>query len=289
MSKILVTGASGFIGKRLLEMLKQHNDNEVVESTIDVSDARAWEALPACDTVIHLAAMTFVPASWENPVSFFQTNAAGTLHACEYCRKQKARLIVTSAYLYGIPSSLPIAEDAPIHPNNPYAFSKKTAEDICGFYNEFYKVPIVIVRPFNIYGYGQKDMFLIPSIIKQLKAGGAIYIKDKTPRRDYIYVDDVVAMMLQLLNKPVSFNIFNIGSGESHSPEDIIGLMQEIAGTDLPVFSEDVVRQNEIPDTIADMSKAKELLNWEPSFTIRKGLEDYLSKENMFAKPQNDR
>ncbi len=273
MSKILVTGANGFVGSFLCKALKelQHEVIELTSSDGDIIDPMTWENIPAAEVVIHLAAKTFVPASWKNPELFLQTNTLGTVLALEYCRKHGARMVFISSYLYGNPASLPINELAPISIPNPYALSKKAAEDYCRFYAESFKVNMVIIRPFNLYGFGQSNNFLIPEIILQVLNSNEVHIKDLEPKRDYIYITDFIEAIIKCIDAN-RFEIYNIGSGISYSVGEIIQMIQDICGTNLPVISSVEKRPAEIMDTIADISKAKELLNWIPKTSMHEGL-----------------
>ena len=121
MSKILVTGANGFVGKILCKTLTQlgHELIELTSGDGDITAATTWEKIPAVNIVIHLAAKTFVPDSWKQPELFLQTNTFGTVQALEYCRKHQARMVFISSYLYGNPETLPIPETAKIYTPNP--------------------------------------------------------------------------------------------------------------------------------------------------------------------------
>lgn len=271
--KILVTGSTGFLGKFVCDSLKelQFEIFELNSENGDILISETWIKAPICDVIIHLAAKTFVPESWGNPVQFFETNSFGTIQALEYCRKNNAKMIFISSYLYGNPISFPINESANIFAPNPYSLSKKIAEDYCSFYAENYAVKCVILRPFNIYGPGQNSAFLIPEIINQIINNKVIKVKDLEPRRDYLYVSDVSSAIIKaiFLDK---FEIINIGAGKSYSVRQIINEIQEIFGTDYEVFSEAKKRQGEISNTVADISKAKELLDWEPRILLKEGL-----------------
>ncbi len=273
MSKILVTGANGFVGKMLCKALKQANHDVIELQSIagDITKAMTWENIPATEILIHLAAKTFVPDSWKDPALFMQTNAQGTLLALEYCKKHGARMVFISSYLYGNPEILPIPETAKIYTPNPYALSKKTAEDYCRFYADTFDVRSVIIRPFNLYGYGQSDNFLIPEIILQVLNGDKVQVKDLEPKRDYIYIDDFIDAIMRCIEIE-KFEIFNIGSGESYSVAELIQMVQSICGTQLPVISSGEKRPAEIMNTIADISKAKELLHWSPSTSMFQGI-----------------
>lgn len=279
MSKILVTGANGFVGKLLCKALKQANHDVIELQSIagDITKAMTWENIPAAEILIHLAAKTFVPDSWKDPAIFMQTNAQGTLLALEYCKKHGARMVFISSYLYGNPEILPIPETAKTFTPNPYALSKKTAEEYCKFYADAFQVNSVIIRPFNLYGFGQSDNFLIPEIILQVLKGDQVKVKDLEPKRDYIYIDDFIDAILKC-TQIKQFEIFNIGSGESYSVGELIQMIQAICGTNLPVISSAEKRPAEIMNTIADISKAKELLQWTPATSIQDGLSSIIQQ-----------
>jgi len=273
MHKLLITGAIGFIGKKLCQQLP--TDNYAITALShqqgEITHAATWQSLPPNDVVIHLASKTFVPDSWNNPGVFIETNTMGTLQALEYCRKQGAAMIYISSYLYGNPSALPIPETAPLFTPNPYAFSKKTAEDYCKFYHECFQVPVTILRPFNIYGEEQHASFLIPMLIEQALQQTEFRVKDLLPKRDYLYISDFINALIACI--PLrGFHLFNIGSGISYSVAEIISLLQKIQNTQYPVFSENIQRPNEIMNTVADIQLAKKILTWEPSTSMEQGL-----------------
>ena len=136
MIKILVTGASGFIGKHLIPILinEGYEIIEINRKDGDVANEITWGKLPKSDLVIHLAGKSFVPDSWLDPGTFIKSNLLGTVSALSYCRKHNAGLIFLSSYLYGNPINLPVSENAPLIDANPYALSKHLAEDACLFF-----------------------------------------------------------------------------------------------------------------------------------------------------------
>jgi len=238
MSKILVTGASGFIGKHLVPQLRAASHTVIEANSVsgDVADAATWASFDIPEVVVHLAGKSFVPASWTDPASFVKCNVQGTVNALDFCRKNNARLVYISSYLYGNPEKLPIPETAPMIANNPYALSKKLAEDACKFYAGSFGVPITILRPFNVYGPQQDQNFLIPSIIRYINAGQLIEVKDLEPKRDYVYISDLVEAIMKSVELTRGFSIFNIGSGKSYSVKELIQVIQKVYGTDLNAF-----------------------------------------------------
>lgn len=281
MSKILVTGANGFIGSHLVKQLNKLS-YEIIELTSnsgDISKADTLSKSPQADMVIHLAARSFVPDSWNEPTSFMSTNVTGTQNVLEYCRKSNAPLVFVSAYLYGVPQRLPIKETDPILSNNPYALSKYLAEQLCEFYANYWNLPITVIRPFNVYGSGQRPEFLIPEIIAQVQLGKEIRIRDLNPKRDYVYIDDLVDALIKSLNISSGYNVLNIGSGISYSVGEIIDVIQKVSGTEIPVYSKQVERKHEISDVYADIDQAKNILGWIPRNSLADGIAKQLQME----------
>lgn len=281
MTKVLVSGACGFMGKPLTEALLA-GGVEVIplgREQGDLTHAATWERTPKAEALIHLAGRSYVPDSWRDQMGFVQGNVVATGHALDYCRNHGARLIFVSAYVYGIPSRLPISEDDQVRPNNPYALSKRLAEELCAFYAEYREVPVTILRVFNVYGPGQREEFLIPEIIRQVRTGREIRVKDLSPKRDYIYLDDVVDAMVKALTLPGKFNLLNIGSGQSLSVREIIDRIQQASGTTLPIHSDSMERPQEIPDVRADISRATKMLKWHPKYSFSAGIQAILNME----------
>ncbi|HSN49645.1 MAG TPA: SDR family oxidoreductase, partial [Bacteroidales bacterium] len=169
--EILVTGSEGFIGKALIARLlaSGHTVTGFDAPEGDIAEKGILDNLK--DTgigyVFHLAAKTFVPESWNNPFDFYRVNLLGTTNVLEFCRATGAGLSYISSYLYGTPGYLPVDEKHPLKAHNPYSHSKIVAEETCRYYRDQFKIPVTIFRPFNIYGPGQDQRFLIPKIIAQ--------------------------------------------------------------------------------------------------------------------------
>lgn len=273
---VAVTGIDGFIGKKLQPVL-QASGYKIIpigkKYGNDITKADSLANIPSFDKLIHLAALSFVPDSYENPELYYRTNVGGTGSMLELVRKYNAGMMYISSYIYGTPVYQPIDEAHPVQPFNPYAQSKWMAEELCTAYNRDFKIPITILRPFNIYGEGQADHFLLPDMIRQVKTSAMVTVNDTRPRRDYIHVDDVAEAIIKavpLKNKePVTINI---GSGESSSPSDICSLLENISGKPVKIVSRNQTRENEIMDTICDNSLAKKIINWSPQITLKEGL-----------------
>lgn len=274
MKKVLVTGADGFIGGRLLPRLIDAG-HEVV--TFSIQDGDIASGLPdfgALDHVIHLAALTFVPASWENPAEFYRVNVMGTVHALELCRRNRCPLTFMSTYVYGAPQYTPIDEAHPLAPNSPYNHSKTLGEDLCRFYHGAFGIPVTVLRPFNIYGTGQARHFLIPEIFTQLldDTKPEVVLKDLAPQRDYVYVDDVARALALTVEKPQAYGVCNLGSGRAVSVAELAELCARASGIHKPVTGTGQARPNEVTGIAADITNARLQLGWEPEYTLESGL-----------------
>lgn len=284
MSKILITGASGFIGQALVAKLRSEGWGVIpLDSTDgDIANQKTLSNLEqeSLAHAFHLASKTFVPDSWSNPQVFCHINVLGTINVLEFCRKSRIPMTYVSAYVYGHPDRLPIGENSAIRPSNPYALTKRLAEEACEFYARAYDLPVTTIRPFNVYGIGQADCFLIPTIISQaLNGGKEIMVEDLAPRRDYIYLEDLVTALLATLKTAGGYRVYNIGSGSSLSVREIIEVIQEIAGTKKNVVSRQRVRTNELMDVSADISRAGADLGWHPRCSFREGIENIIRSE----------
>jgi nucleoside-diphosphate-sugar epimerase len=274
--KILVTGYSGFIGKYLIDRLS-HSSHELIlmdlANGFDICDWEQIKHITGIDAIVHLANLSFVPASYEQPKKFYESNYISTLNMLELCRINQAKMIFFSSYVYGHPQYQPIDEKHPIQAFNPYAQTKVICESLCEGYNRDFHVPVTIFRPFNIYGKGQNPNFLIPTIIQQAKKG-SIVIKDDRPKRDYIHVKDIVEAVMAAIDTKVSptLQTFNLGTGISYSVKEIVEQVRKLFNSEIDYQCLNEIRQNEVMDTVADIRKITSELNWEPKISISEGL-----------------
>jgi nucleoside-diphosphate-sugar epimerase len=271
--RVLVTGSSGFIGMPLARRLEAAGWQVFRHAQADGDIASCPLPGRRIDHVFHLAARTSVEESWTSSLPFYATNVVGTANVAEFCRHQGATLTMISSYVYGSPRFLPITEEHPVSAFNPYGHSKLLAEEVCRYYARQFHVKTTVIRPFNVYGPGQNEKFLIPTLLKQVLDPEIqeISIADDRPRRDYLFIDDFLDLLLRTM-EPDGFAVFNAGSGSSFSPRELAEVMLRIRGRAMPVVSRGDVRPREVLDVIADCRKAKSVLGWEPQVPLKDGI-----------------
>lgn len=279
-NKILVTGATGFLGRHLVAALEAQGRAVRLHSSADGDIANCPLPMEGVSHVFHLAGKSYVPDSWQNPHAFYHTNVMGTVNVLEHCRRNQAALTLISSYVYGQPQRLPIAEDHPLAAANPYAHTKILAEDTARFYEQSFGLALVIVRPFNIYGPGQRHSFLIPSLVRQVldPSSAEVRVTDLRPKRDYLYVADAVMFLLATL-RPGARGVYNMGSGRSASVAEVVQLVNDAAGVRKAVVSVDEPRPGEILDVVADTSRAAAELDWRPRTSLAHGIAAVVAAE----------
>lgn len=313
--KVLVTGADGFIGSHLTELLlaeghqvralAQYNSfnywgwledietNPALEVvTGDVRDPNyCREICRDIDVVHHLAALIAIPYSYVAPDSYIDTNVKGTLNICQAARDCGVQriLITSTSEVYGTAIYVPIDEKHPLQPQSPYSASKIGADALAmSFYNAF-NLPITIVRPFNTYGPRQSARAVIPTIIAQI-AGGMKEIKlgDLTPTRDFNYVADTCRGFIELSKCDQAIGeTVNIGSNYEISIKETLDLIKDIMHSDVRfITDEQRIRpeNSEVFRLWCDNSKIRELTGFEPKYSIREGLAKTVE---WFTKPEN--
>jgi len=278
LKKILITGSSGFIGSHLSKKLKT-SGYEVIEISkskgIDITNLKKLKSLDLknIDIVFHLAALT----SSDKDAELYKTNVLGTLNILELCKIKKIKKIIfNSSYVYGHPKYLPINESHPLNPTNPYSISKFLSELLCNSYTQNNNLNIIILRLANIYGSNQKGNFLIPAILNQLK-NSEILLSNPHFKRDFLHVDDLIKLYLKLIDTNIKNETFNIGSGANISIIDLANKIKKLSKSNATLKWQETInqnqrRENEVKEVLLNISKAKQLLDWQPSISIDEGL-----------------
>jgi len=277
-NSILITGATGFIGKHLVKKIPNYNIAvDQNGKNIDLRIRKEVLKIRRSDIVIHLAGKIPSEKNYSKNI-FFEHNFLGTLNILEYCIKKKVKKIIfVSSYVYGNPEKNPISEKHQIKPHNTYTKSKVLSEELCKIYAEKYKIEIIILRPFNIFGNLQKDNSLISNIIKSIKNNSHITIINKNNKRDYLFIDDLIDAIIKLIDYKCKFEIFNIGSGKSYSFENVVQLFEKENKKKIKRKYK-TSKKNSIPKIQADISKIKKEIKWNPKYTLVEGIEKIIFK-----------
>ncbi len=276
---IAITGSHGFIGKELVRSLSSF-ECQIVQldyaNGINLLNDIHVDNFDKVDVIIHLAAKSSVPYSFKDPKDFYHNNLLSTLNVCEFARQNKSRVIFFSSYLYGQPEYLPTDENHSLTPHNPYAQTKLICEKICEGYNRDFGLPVVVFRPFNVYGPGQRSNFIIPIILNQI-FNKKVVLENAKPKRDFIHVSDIVqAIISSIFTNVGDYEVFNLGSGQSYSVEEVVEMACKIANQHPEVLYTNTERQGEIYETRADIMKAKEVLGWSPRMDFVDGITSLL-------------
>lgn len=282
--KIAVAGSEGFVGKNVCSLLKAHGHTICpidITSGLDLCDASIVEKVQQIDCFVHLANLVYVPASYKDPAKFYRVNYLTTLNALEICRKWNAKLIYISSYIYGTPQYLPVDEAHPVCPFNPYAQTKVICEKLCEGYQRDFGVKISIIRPFNLYGEGQKGKLLIPEIFSQIKEGRKqIQLKAASPKRDYINVVDVSRAIVLCAEKDCPIGPYNVCSGQSISVREITETINSYLKEKVVFLFSSSDRPNEVDETRGSYDNLK-ALGWEPSISFEDGIKAIIESENL--------
>ena len=302
--KILVIGAGGFIGSHLVEQLAQ-SDHEVtalckynssgsygwldflnsrqskkIEVVLgDVTDTEQMYSLVARhELTINMSALIGIPYSFIAPRSYVNVNILGTLNLLEATRKLNSRIVqISTSEVYGTPSSVPIGLEHPINPQSPYAASKAAADYLAKSYAMSFGTKVLVLRPFNTYGPRQSMRAIIPTILNQLiNDSGVIRLGRTDVRRDFTFVTDTVSA----ITKSVESDLFDgrtiqLGTGISHSIEDILDMCREIFDVSFTVMIDNArIRpgSSEVEVLESDASSAIQDLGWKYQVDLREGL-----------------
>ena len=315
MKKILITGADGFIGSHLTEMLfakgynvkalSQYNSfnnwgwleqvnckNDIEIFSGDIRDNNYCKTITKdVEIIFHLAALIAIPFSYKAPESYIETNVKGTLNICQAARENGiSRLIHTStSEVYGTAQYIPIDEKHPMQPQSPYSATKIAADAMAmSFYNS-YDLPVTIVRPFNTYGPRQSARAVIPTIITQIASGKEqIELGDQSPTRDFNYVEDCCRGFIEIAeSKKTIGETINIGSNTETSIGDTFNLIKELMSSDVTLINDEQrkrPKKSEVFRLCCDNKKIKKLINYEPNVNFRDGLKRTI---NWITRPEN--
>ncbi len=315
-NKVLITGADGFIGSHLTEVLiKQGTEvkalsyynsfnhwgwledldclNDIEVLTGDVRDPHYCKHIAkGVDIIFHLAALISIPYSYIAPDSYIDTNIKGTLNICQAAKENSCERIIhtSTSEVYGTAQYVPIDEKHPLQPQSPYSASKIAADSMAmSFYNSF-ELPVTIARPFNAYGPRQSARAIIPTIITQIASGEkTIKLGDLSPTRDLSYVEDTCRGFIELAkcDRAIGETV-NIGSNYEISMGDLFDIIKNTMQSDVEVVN-DVIRlrpeKSEVRRLWCDNRKLFELTGYMPKCSLKEGLKRtidwYLNPENL--------
>ena len=304
-TKVLVTGADGFIGSHLAERLVAEGADvrafcvynsrgsagwldETDPATRaaldirlgDIRDARfVAAATEGVEIVFHLAALIAIPYSYAAPQSFIDTNVSGTLQALEAARAAGVRRFIqtSTSEVYGTPETLPITETHPLAAQSPYAASKVAADQLALAFAKSYELPVVVLRPFNTYGPRQSDRAVLPTMLRQLLAGRTeIRLGRLDPRRDLTFVADTVDGFVRAATAPgIDGEVIQLGTGRSESIGELFALACRLLDVDARAVEDpERVRPDasEVLVLESDPSRARQRLGWEARTSLEDGL-----------------
>ena len=301
-TRVLVTGAGGFIGSHLAERLVElggsvralvryrsngswgwldhsplKGELEVVAGDVTDRDA-VTQALQGVEVVFHLAAFIAIPYSYQAPESFIRANAQGALTLLQAARAQGvARFVHTStSEVYGTAPSVPITEEHPLQAQSPYAASKIAADKLVESFGLSFGLPVVTVRPFNTFGPRQSARAVVPTIITQCLTEPTVRLGNLTPTRDLTYVTDTVEGFVRAASAPQAVGrTINLGTGREISIGDLARLIAELSERQVDVVQEPQrvrPQASEVERLLADNRLARELLDWQPAVPLEEGL-----------------
>lgn len=297
--RVLVTGATGFVGSHVVRRLLDGgaevvamsssvsatvpprladviDDVQIVDANVsDVSSLAHAVEVGRPELVVHLAAFTHVGRSFYRVDENIQTNIQGTVNLLQALDGAFERLVyVGSGDVYG-DGEIPFREDQPVAPVSPYAVSKYAAERFCRMYHQAHGWPIVCLRPFNTFGPWQSVDRVVPELIVAGLKGERLSMTEGTQTREFTYVTDVADAVVLALTRPgVAGEVLNIGRGEEVSMRTLALTIVELLGSGLePDFGALPPRPNEIPRMVSDSSRARTMLGWEAAYTLEDALD----------------
>ncbi|HEY6915438.1 MAG TPA: NAD-dependent 4,6-dehydratase LegB [Paludibacter sp.] len=305
MKNILVTGAGGFIGSHLAELLVENGynvkafvhynswnkwgwlDASSVKSKVEIitGDIRDYDsvfaAMQGCDTVFHLAALIGIPYSYVSPQAYIKTNIDGTYNVLQSGRQLGVeKIMVTStSETYGTAQYVPIDEKHPMVGQSPYSATKIGADQLSISYFKSFDLPVKIVRPFNTYGPRQSARAIIPTVISQILNGQtSLKLGNLSPTRDLTFVKDTANGFLQIAKADGLFGeITNIGMSEEITIGNLVQLIADLIGTSVEIISDEQrIRpdKSEVERLFCDNRKITANTDWRPNYTLESGLKE---------------
>ena len=286
--KLLLTGANGFVGQYVQAALPC----VPLPDGLDLRDRAALTAAVIAiqpDTVLHLAAQSFVPAAFENPRETFDINLTGTLNLLEALQAAEFRgrmLFVGSGDTYGqvAEAALPVREDHPLHPRNPYAVSKVAAEALCYQWSQTSGFEIVMARPFNHIGPGQSPRFAIADFARQVmeirlgRRAPVLQVGDIDVTRDFTDVRDVVRAYGLLLEHGRNGGVYNVCSGREYRIRDLLQQLITLAGVEASIEQDSArLRRAEQRRMVANFAALHRDTGWQPAIPMEESLQDLLN------------
>jgi len=300
-SRVIVTGASGFIGLNLVRVLASLGAEITVIDRIQPAERLAnvrfeWGDLRhlneqyEADYLIHLAAITNAGFAERYPMDTYEVNVLGTVNLMNHVHINRRVLFPSTALVYEA-SATPIAEDAPTDLSSTYALSKNMGEQIIKFHCNRMGVPYTIVRFFNIFGPGQMPMYIVPQVLSQIRENHQIEIRNGSVMRDLLFVDDCIEAVLKLsVNTAAQNSVFNIGSGHIVSISDVAKAAvaaSGLNGVEITDLEEQIAYS---PSAImADIGKVQSTIDWFPKTSLRDGLESMWKVMHSGNRPGNTR
>ena len=304
--KVLVTGAGGFVGEYLVKLLKVHNHDIVaiginngtflkelsipthVVNILDYPVLRETMQNVVPDAVIHLAAVSNVPISWNKPGLTIDVNIHGTVNVLQalYEVNPKAKFLnIGSSDEYGLTAKCgkPLTEDMPCQPQNPYSISKYCTEQMVLQLGKKYGMNVISTRSFNHFGPGQAKGFVVSDFASQIKAIEAgeqeavIRVGDLSAARDFTFVSDVVEAYVSLIEKDVESGVYNVCSGKAMTVQEILDMMLHLSSKEIKVeIDEGKFRPSEVPFFVGCADKLSNATGWKVSTDIVDGLKNIL-------------
>jgi UDP-glucuronate 4-epimerase len=311
MKNILITGGAGFIGSHLVDRLlaerewritvvddfndfydpaiKRENVRLQLENPnyrlfrIDIRDQPALEQVFAetdFQSIVHLAARAGVRPSLQQPLLYAETNINGTMNLLESAREHDIKQFVfgSSSSVYGINAKVPFGEDDPIRqPISPYAATKAAGELLCHTYSHLYGIRCVCLRFFTVYGPRQRPDLAIHKFARLITEGKSIPVfGDGTTRRDYTYIDDIVAGTRAAINYEASdYEVINLGESRTVELRELISLLETELGAEASIDRQPL-QPGDVPQTFADITKAQRLLGYDPQTQIEEGIKKFV-------------